>query len=86
VTENFGVFEQLRGRKRSLVNSAVQKLLKRAKMPAEVSDEIAEMVQEDLELQTTGEELALKCQLIRSLYSVISTLCRRFGEVHLEQR
>lgn len=44
------------------------------------------MVQDDLELQTTAEELALKCQLIRSLYSVVSALCRRFGEVHLEQR
>ena len=53
-------------------------------MTQEVAEEIAEMVYEDLELQTSSEELALKCQLIKSLYGVITAMCQRFGEVHLE--
>ena len=44
------------------------------------------MVYEDLELQMSSEELGLKCQLIRALFTVIDALVRRFGEVHLEQR
>ena len=84
VRENFAALEKLRGRKRSLVLSAVIKLLKKARMPQEVSEEIAEMVFEELEQQITSEELALKCQHIRSLYGVVTALCMRFGEVHLE--
>ncbi len=58
--------------------------MKKADLPHTVIDEIAEMVWEDLELQTSSEELALKCQLIRALFTVVDALVRRFGEVHLE--
>ena len=44
------------------------------------------MIYDDLKLQTTGEELALKCELMMSLYTMIEALCKRFGEVHLETR
>ena len=60
--------------------------MKKAKMSAEIADEVAEMVYSDLQLMMSAEELVMKVQLIRSLYSMIIALCRRFGEVHLEQR
>ena len=60
--------------------------MKKAKMTPEIADEIAEMVFSDLQSMLSAEELVLKVQLIRSLYAMISALCRRFGEVHLEQR
>ncbi len=44
------------------------------------------MIYDDLKLQTSGEELALKCELMMSLYTLIEALCKRFGEVHLETR
>jgi len=44
------------------------------------------MVHEDLELQPTSQEIAQKCELIMSLYVLIESLCKRFGEVHLEYR
>ena len=49
-----------------------------------VADAIAEMVHEDLEMEMTGEEMVIKCQLIRQLYAVIEALCKRFGECHVE--
>ena len=56
-------------------------------MPAEISSEIAEMVYEDLLMQPAArEELAVKVDLIMSLYTVIEALCKKFGECHLEQR
>ena len=58
----------------------------RARVPLEASHEIGEMVYEDLEQQLTSQEIAHKCDLIISLYSVIDTLAKRFGEVHLEYR
>lgn len=86
ITCNFQIFEKLRGKKRSLINSAITKLMRKAKMSPEVCEEIAEMVHEDLEMSITRDELAVKCELIISLYTVIEALCKRFGEVHLEQR
>ena len=58
--------------------------MKKANLPQIVIDEISEMVYEDLELQMSSEELVLKCQLIRALFTVVDALVRRFGEVHLE--
>lgn len=58
---NFKIFEKLRGKKRSLVVSAISKIMRKAKLTPEISEEIAEMVHEDMELQMTNEELALKC-------------------------
>lgn len=58
----------------------------RARITPEVSQEIAEMVHEDLELQPTSQEIAQKCELIMSLYILIESLSKRFGEVHLEYR
>ena len=55
-------------------------------MSTEIADEIAEMVFAGMQLIMSAEELVLKVQLIRSLYAMIIELCRRFGEVHLEQR
>ena len=66
--------------------STIRKLMRKAKMSAEIADEVAEMVYSDLQLMMSAEELVMKVQLIRSLYSMIIALCRRFGEVHLEQR
>ena len=66
--------------------STIRKLMKKAKMSAEIADEVAEMVYSDLQLMMSAEELVMKVQLIRSLYAMIIALCRRFGEVHLEQR
>lgn len=86
INENFVLFEKLKGKKRNLITSAVNTVMRRAGQTPEVSQEIAEMVFEDLELQTSCEELILKCNLIKSLYIVIEVLCKRFGEVHLEQR
>ena len=65
---------------------AIHQLFKQVTISAEVADEIAEVVFEDMELGTSvsKEELAVKCQLIRSLFSVIEALAKRFGEVHLE--
>ena len=60
--------------------------MRKAKMSAEIADEVAEMVYSDLQLMMSAEELVMEVQLIRSLYSMIIALCRRFGEVHLEQR
>lgn len=55
-------------------------------MTAEVSHEIGEMVHEDLELQSSSHEMALKCELIMSLFALIEALSKRFGQVHLEYR
>ena len=60
--------------------------MKKTKLDPEVINEIAEMIHEDLESQTSVEELVIKCQLIRSLFKLIEDLCKRFGEVHVEQR
>jgi len=86
ISQNFAVFEKLRGKKKSLVASVVSKLMIKARMTTEVSHEIGEMVHEDLELQSTSSEMALKCELIMSLYALIEALSKRFGEVHLEYR
>ena len=64
----------------------VQKLMARANILPEISQEIGEMVHEDLQLHSTSHEIALKCELIISLYILIDSLCKRFGEVHLEYR
>ena len=50
IQQNFGIFEKLRGKKRTLVNSVIQKLMKKINVAQPVIDEIAEMVFEDLEL------------------------------------
>jgi len=68
------------------VSQVVTKLMVRARMSPEISQEIAEMVHEDIEMQASSQEMALKCELIMSLYALIEALCRRFGEVHLELR
>ena len=47
---NFRIFEKLRGKKRSLVVSAITKIMRKAKLTPEISEEIAEMVHEDMEL------------------------------------
>ena len=44
------------------------------------------MVHEDLVLKSSSHELAIKSELIMSLYKLIDALCTRFGEVHLESR
>lgn len=83
--QNFDMFERLRGKKRSLINQTIQKLMKRfAGANQLVVDEIVEMVIDDLELNASPEELVLKCQLIRALYNVVDALAKRFGEVHVE--
>ena len=51
-----------------------------------VANAIAEMVHEDLELDTNSEEMVIKCQLIRQLYDVVDAICLRFGECHVEQK
>lgn len=66
------------------MSQVVAKVMQRAHLSQEVSEEIGDMVHEDLELQATSEELALKCELIISLYKLIEAFCKRFGEVHLE--
>lgn len=58
----------------------------KARITAEVSHEIGEMVHEDLELQSSSHEMALKCELIMSLFALIEALSKRFGQVHLEYR
>ena len=86
IMDNFSIFMQLYGKKRGLVQQTVVKLMRKTRVPLEIAHAIAETVYEDLELQTTREELALKCSVIHSLFAVITALCQRFGEVHLEQR
>ena len=86
IAQNFSVFEKLRGKKRNLVSQVITKLMIRARMSPEISQEIAEMVHEDIEMQSSSAEMALKCELIMSLYNLIDALCKRFGEVHLELR
>ena len=86
IAQNYIVFEKLRGKKRSLVAQVVQKLMVRARIAHEVSLEIGEMVYEDLGLQCSSQEIAVKSELIMSLYKLINALCNRFGEVHLESR
>jgi len=83
---NSGIIEKLRGKKRSVVSQVVSKLMQRARMSPLVSDEIAEMVHEDLLQQISSGELALQCELILSLFTLIEALCKRFGEAHLELR
>jgi len=48
-------------------------------MSPELCQEIAEMVYDDVEMQSSSEELALKCELMMSLYTLIEALCKRFG-------
>ena len=76
---NYSNFDKLRGKRRSLVISAVSKIMRRARMSAELCQEIAEMVYDDVEMQSSSEELALKCELMMSLYTLIEALCKRFG-------
>lgn len=76
---NYANFDKLRGKRRSLVISAVSKIMRRARMSPELCQEIAEMVYDDVEMQSSSEELALKCELMMSLYTLIEALCKRFG-------
>lgn len=80
------MFKKLRGKKPSLVSSVVYNLMVRARINPEACIEISEMVYEDLELHPTSDEIAQKCELIISLYKIIDSLARHFGEVHLEFR
>ena len=77
---------KLIGKKRNVVRSAIQKLMKKMKLIPEVVAEIAEMIYEDFDDQTSVPELVIKCQLIRSLFSLMDALCKRFGEVQLLDR
>ena len=88
ISENYSIFEKLRGKKRSLVNTSIQRLMKVAGQPQSVCDEITEMVLEgqDLDLRTPADEFVLKCQLTRSLFLILEALVEEFGEVHLEHR
>ena len=60
--------------------------MKKMVLAPEVVTEIAEMIHEDLDQQTSVAELVIKCQLIRSLFTLVEALCKRFGEVHLVER
>lgn len=80
------VFDQLRGKKRVTVRKVVTMLMQRTGLRTEVAEEIGDMVYEDLELRTTSQEFQIKMQIIRSIFNIIESLCKRFGEVHLEQR
>jgi len=60
--------------------------MQKASLSQEVSEEIGDMVHEDLEMRATSKETALKCELIISLFCLIEAFCKRFGEVHLELR
>lgn len=63
IEQNFSIFERLRGKKRSLINQTVQKLMKKfgEVLSRLVVDEITQMVIDDLELMTNPDELSLKC-------------------------
>ena len=57
---NFGLFERLRGKRRSTVISAIRSMMKKAKMSPEVADEIALMVYENMEMLLSVEQLMYK--------------------------
>lgn len=57
---NFGLFERLRGKRRSTVISAIRSMMKKAKMSPEVADEIALMVYENMEMLLSAEQLMYK--------------------------
>ena len=61
---NFGLFERLRGKRRSTVISAIRTMMKKAKMSPEVADEIALMVYENMEMLLSAEQLLYKIQII----------------------
>ena len=60
--------------------------MKKMNLIPEVLAEIAEMIHEDFDDKTSVAELVIECQLIRSLFSLMEVLCKRFGEVHLIDR
>ena len=84
--DHMSILLKLIGKKRNVVRSAIQKLMKKMNLIPEVLAEIAEMIHEDFDEQTSVAELVIKCQLIRSLFSLMEALCKRFGEVHLIDR
>ena len=88
IRTNFSIFEKLRGKRLSLIRSAVEKLLTKARQPTTGASEIAEIVYDQrLESRMMSvEEFVRKCQTIQNLFIVVDSLVRRFGEVHLEQR
>ena len=85
-SNHMSILLKLIGKKRNVVRSAIQKLMKKLNLIPEVLAEIADMIHEDFDDQTAAAELVIKCQLIRSLFSLMEALCKRFGEVHLIDR